>query len=168
MRQKGFIKSVHMFVQHIMLRCDLIHGLQDLYPSEICYNVVQYSGYSRYIVSMSFQIKNPELLLYIVLPCILAVTYAVVVFDELKHAVTILALCVLFTTLLLSLLFIENADPAARAEVLKRNVYKVTHVISSSESLRELHMIDLLDVSGVRYRGHRGNLSSVDQPVEGA
>jgi hypothetical protein len=81
---------------------------------------------------MTLQLKNPHLLLYIVLPCIFAVTYAIVALDELKHAVIILCLCVLFTSLLLSLLFLEHSNPSSREEEWRRNVYKVTHIIRSN------------------------------------
>ena len=81
---------------------------------------------------MTLQLKNPHVLLYIVLPCIFAVTYAILALDELKHAVVILCLCMLFTSLLLSLLFLEHSNPSTREEELRRNVYKVAHVIRSS------------------------------------
>jgi len=68
------------------------------------------------------------MLLYIVLPCIFAAIYAMVALDELKHAVVILCLCVLFTSLLLSLLFVEDSNPVTKTEEMKRNVYKVAYI----------------------------------------
>lgn len=100
----------------------------------------------------SLQLKNPHLLLYIVLPCIFAVTYALLVLDELKHAVVILCLCVLFTSLLLSLLFLEHSNPSTREEELRRNVYKVAHAIchqSIDHSSRQVGLYVCLLCAGV-------------------